>query len=249
MESVILSFLGKSKSKSEQVLYSKFLGFLKLWIDSDVILKLTALMSDVSGVFRYLEKELKSNEIILLDIPKYRDRAVRKLNTISVYGNLPGGKLELVNKFLSEQRQDTNSSVFSSSENRRSVRNTLVTTLHSRSFDSIKCDIVDISKQRLLTRLDSEQDKILRMIIQLVTCVTPEKFISTTVDLFQYVPVTFTQFVDSVIENWEKMKPPTVLLLKGYGSKLLHMIRNSPKHVQIFFLSSFTVVCPHSVAV
>ena len=113
----------------------------------------------------------------------------------------------------------------------------------------MKNDVVVNAKQQLLSRLDDEQNKVLQMIKKLVGCVTAEAFISASSKLFEYCPVSDSEsFVNSVIADWEKMKPPNVLLEKDYGSKLLHLIRNSSGLVQSF-LASFIVVAPHSMAV
>ena len=63
------------------------------------------------------------------------------------------------------------------------------------------------------------------------------------------VPQSETKaYIDSVLENFDEMKPGKNIPLKDYGVRLYHMLRGSKEPVS-GFLSSFCVICPHSMTV
>lgn len=65
-------------------------GFLKKWNRSQFAINLTALMSDVTAVFQWLQKRLQQGDLILPDVLEARNSAIRQL-TLMLSGPSPGG--------------------------------------------------------------------------------------------------------------------------------------------------------------
>ena len=75
------------------------------------------------------------------------------------------------------------------------------------------------------------------------------EFISTCQPYFISCGVTNpSQFIDSALENFEQMKPRNEVAENDYGVRLYIMLKYSKSPVTEF-LSTFIVVCPHSMTV
>ena len=61
---------------------SKAQGFLNVWKLSNMQVWLTAFMTDICSVFRYIEKETQNPHIIIPDILRYRDIGLQKLDLL-----------------------------------------------------------------------------------------------------------------------------------------------------------------------
>ena len=100
-------------------------------------------------------------------------------------------------------------------------------------------------------RLNDEQGDLVKSIVRLTTSTTAAEFIDTSLPLLDTcnIPESETQaFVDSVLENFDEMKPNQDIAEKDYGVRLYSMLRGSKGPVA-GFLSSFCVVSPHSMTV
>ena len=65
----------------------------------------------------------------------------------------------------------------------------------------------------------------------------------------KFIPQSETKaFIDSVLKNFDEMKPGENIPLKDYGVRLYHTLRGS-KELVSGFLSSSCVICPHSMTV
>ena len=70
----------------------------------------------------------------------------------------------------------------------------------------------------------------------------------------QHLPTIFCfdryqgQFIDTTLETFDEMKPPNEIAKNDYGVRLYFMLRKSKPPVTDF-LSTFCVVCPHSMTV
>ena len=241
-EQIISELIGKSKkSKQEQILYSKALGFLKIWKHQKQQLQITAMMRDICGIFQALEKQLQNDDIIIPDVIKYRDQALKKLEIIADLGHMPGGKLQQARKspLLSSDGDGA----------AQRSRNSLVPSLQDRDVKAVLNDIVESSKNALNDRLNEEQQEVMKKIMDLVSCATATKFVRVAMSLFEICPVADEEeFVNAVVRDWENMHPPTYFQRKDYGVKLQYMAKKSSYPVQDF-LCAFLVVCPHSMAV
>ena len=65
-------------------------GFLRKWTTGSNQIWLTALMGDVAKVFKNLQKNFQSDDLILTDVITCRDTAIRKLDLMS-NAPCPGG--------------------------------------------------------------------------------------------------------------------------------------------------------------
>ena len=65
-------------------------GFLRKWTTGSNQIWLTALMGDVAKVFKNLQKNFQSDDLILTDVITCRDTAIRKLDLMS-NAPYPGG--------------------------------------------------------------------------------------------------------------------------------------------------------------
>ena len=75
--------------------------FLRKWITGSNQVWLTALMGDVAKVFKNLQKNLQSDDLILTDVITCRDTAIRKLDFMS-NAPYPGGCEE---KYLEDEKR------------------------------------------------------------------------------------------------------------------------------------------------
>ena len=87
--------------------------------------------------------------------------------------------------------------------------------------------------------------------MSLTTSKRAAEFISASLPLLysRNIPQSKTQdFIDSVLENFDEMKPNEDIATKDYGVRLYRMLRGSKEPVT-GFLSSFCVLSPHSMTV
>ena len=68
-------------------------GFLKVWANDSIQMKMTALMYDVLEIFKRLQQGLQRPALILPEVLSLRDSAVRKLDVI-IATPMPGGMEE-----------------------------------------------------------------------------------------------------------------------------------------------------------
>jgi len=98
-------------------------------------------------------------------------------------------------------------------------------------------------------RLDDEQNDVIKAIANLTSAKTAIKFIDAAIPLLPSCGIEDTQnFMDSVFENFDSMKPPKEIPEKDYGVRLYYLLRGS-KRLVTEMLSCFCVVSPHSMTV
>ena len=101
-------------------------------------------------------------------------------------------------------------------------------------------------------RLNDEQHRVVQVVQALQRITNAEsatEFISTCQPYFISCGVTNqSQFIDSTLENFEQMKPRNEVAENDYGERLYIML-NCSKSPVTEFLSTFIVVCPHSMTV
>ena len=103
----------------------------------------------------------------------------------------------------------------------------------------------------LKARLNDEQSYLVKSIISLTTAETAAEFISASLPLLATCDVPQSEmqpFIDSVLENFDEMKPKEDIAMKDYGVRLYFMLRESKEPVT-GFLSGFIVLSPHSMTV
>ncbi len=85
--------------------------------------------------------------------------------------------------------------------------------------------------------------------VELTSAKSPREFIDAAIPLLPSCNIGNKQeFLDAVFENFDDMLPSSVIAAKDYGVRLFHMLRGSKQPVTKL-LSSFSVVCPHSMTV
>ena len=90
-----------------------------------------------------------------------------------------------------------------------------------------------------------------KRIISVTTSKTATEFINASLLLLDMCNITQSEtqaFIDSVLENFDEMKPNEEISMKDYGIWLYFMLRGSKDPVT-GFLSSFCVISPHSMTV
>ena len=220
--------------------------YLRTWRDKPIQLKITAAFRDICSVFRYLEKQLQYDHIILPDIMKYRDIAIKKLKLILEIGHLPGGKLEALLKMENDNRLQYSSGTATTG---RPNKNIYVNSLQQRSFESIHRDTIQTSINVLGERLNEEQNEVMKNLIKVVTCRTSNSFVTAALPLLDIIPtVNKTDFINCAMDHWDKFCPPSEFLKNDFGVMLQYMVRNSKSPV-LDFLASFFVLSPHSMSV
>ena len=99
-------------------------------------------------------------------------------------------------------------------------------------------------------RLNDEQGDVVSALVKITSATTAREFIDASLPLLERCGVRDQkqEFIDAVFENFDEMRPPSVIPVKDHGIKLYHMLRGSKPPVN-GFLSSFCVVTPHSMTV
>ena len=89
----------------------------------------------------------------------------------------------------------------------------------------------------------------MKSLIELTSAKNPKQFIDAAIPLLPSSNISNKQeFVDAVFECFDAMLPSSIIAAKDYGVRLFYMLRGSKKPVTKL-LSSFSVVCPHSMTV
>ena len=98
-------------------------------------------------------------------------------------------------------------------------------------------------------RLNDEQHRGVQAIQRITNADSATEFISTCQPYFISYGVTNpSQFIDQEFENFEQMKPRNEVAENDYGVRLYIMLKYRWSPVTEF-LSTFIVVCPHSMTV
>ena len=98
-------------------------------------------------------------------------------------------------------------------------------------------------------RLIDEQHRVVQAIQRITNVDSATEFISTCQPYFISCGVTNpSQFIDSALKNFEQMKPRNEVAENDYGVRLYIMLIYSKSPVTDF-LSTFIVMCPHSMTV
>ena len=231
---------------------------VKTWDDEGLQMYLTVIMGDVTAIFKELQKKCQLENIILPDVLKYRDHALKKLQ-LMVENPYPGGYEDKWLKAKTPETPAENEEEEDGEEEdgveeehqlpelgpRRTV-NTLVTTFR-RDRTAIRNEIVQSAINFLSTRLDLEQEEILKSMQKITDAEDEETFINieSAKPLFKVMPAKFDcrKFVDEVLTNFDFMKPPSCIKKEDYSVKLYHMLRHSRGNVRLL-LSSLAVTCP-----
>ena len=98
-------------------------------------------------------------------------------------------------------------------------------------------------------KLNDEQHRVIKAIQRITNAKSATEFISTCQPYFISCGVTHpSQFIDSALENFEQIKPRNEAAENDDGVRLYIMLKYS-KSPATEFLSTFIVVCPHSMTV
>ena len=138
------------ESKHDAQEKAKAKGFLSCWLKRDK-LHLLFLLLDIVEVFARLQLKFQNNQIIILQIPSYRDVAITQLSQIYSSPKI-GGWEEL---FLKSVTADGNFFGYKLQELHRRVTNVYVTT--PRDFAAIRNEAVIAAKNFIEDRLESNE--------------------------------------------------------------------------------------------
>ncbi|CAB3999235.1 Hypothetical predicted protein [Paramuricea clavata] len=170
---------------------------------------------------------------------KYKDVAMQKL-VLMKNKPYPGGQEEQHQKRLSGGAD-------AESEQRRTTHS-LVTTFR-RGKEPIRVEVIASSENFLNTRLNDEQNEVVRQMIEIITATTAIEFINASLPLLALCNIKDQdKFLNAVLENFDSMKPGDEISAHDYGVRLYSMLRGS-KPPATEFLSTFCVVSPHSMTV
>jgi hypothetical protein len=220
-------------------------GFMNTWQQDGAQVYLTAIMSDVCSIFRYLEKQLQKPEVIVSDTLSHRDVAIKKLLFMKDKP-YPGGAENHLKCAQTEENDDCETAEVAPLPKRTAFREHNLVTSFARAREAIRNEIVLSAINFLEQRLDLEQEKIMQLAKSLCVAQTPSEFIDAS-ECFQGF-VDRNQFADAVFEQFDIIRPSTDITLNDYSVRLFYMLRRSSGLVKKV-LSALCVTCPHSMTV
>jgi len=114
---------------------------------------------DLLRLFERFQKDGQKSMVTLCDIETSKNIAISSLELMET-DYYPGGKEEVLNKFLDDKISDNSDEINNETKNHRKVRNVYVST--KRCVTSVRTEIVKSAKEFLSNRLADDQSSIIQ---------------------------------------------------------------------------------------
>lgn len=268
--------IAKDGDRSER---AQAVGFLKLWSPENTTVRLTYVILDLLRAFCNLQQQAQRSLITIADLIFERDRTIQCL-TLMEQGPYPGGNLEKLDTFLLFRRHGlieyytrvyiVNISVCSliiilageeerapaihedAGQGGRSQRCTPHSTVtrRGRSFDAVRQEIVTSAKNFLMEKLDVEQEKNVKAMIDFANSESIAEMINAGRDVVErlFGTESVSSFSDDVIGLFSSQGARTLRPTDNVGAKLYDLLRRSqPSSVLNKLIQAFIITSPHSM--